>query len=137
MNAVKQKRAKKATFPVVIQHGRLVIGLFEMMFNVNSNFVYKAARYSRSLLGQITHESHFFDSFFLRKAKWSELVEKHKALIDGFKTRIFLNYLEKVYIPMSEHQQDFLDKECQEAAKEHPKQDLKPHDGLMPQGILN
>mmetsp|Transcript_17475 Transcript_17475/g.26940 ORF Transcript_17475/g.26940 Transcript_17475/m.26940 type:complete len:118 (+) Transcript_17475:264-617(+) len=85
----------KFHFPVTLRPGMAILGLFELVFQQRSDFIYKSGPGSKAIKG---------DSLFIRKLNWqrmvNELDEEKKSLFRPFKFHILQNYVKLIHSPI-------------------------------------
>ncbi len=71
------------------------MGLFEVSFEKRSQFIYRLK------------EKKEVEMFFIRKPTWNQLVnlvQNKRGIVEQFKTKLLLNYIDKVYLPIKGYQ---------------------------------
>ena len=102
-----EDNGKKFQFPVSVNAG-MPVGLYEIVFDVTSHFMYKTTDLDEIHAAQYSAENEksiaTTDCFFIRRRTWVELVNESDGLPNGLKKAIFQAYMEKVYFPMINYQ---------------------------------
>mmetsp|Transcript_25006 Transcript_25006/g.38820 ORF Transcript_25006/g.38820 Transcript_25006/m.38820 type:complete len:137 (+) Transcript_25006:330-740(+) len=95
-----KKKTPRFKFPCSLVPGQ-IMGLMEVHFGLNSQFIYKPHRQIEKTL----------DAFFIRKINWKKIQEETKDLVrvwDTFEKYILVDYITKIYIPISSFQEEIL-----------------------------
>jgi len=93
----------KFEFPLTIRPGQ-AIGLFELTFNQESSYIYRNAHDDSSVC------------YFVRLQNWHRLIQETDSLSDiskAFKKYALSDYLNKIYYPITLHQNQLVKKERQ------------------------
>ena len=81
---------RKYHFPLQFNESQ-PIGLYEVCFDQLSQYIYRL------------NDKGANDLLFVRKKNWNSMLKSVQCTMDKFKTKILVNYIDRVYLPMKEY----------------------------------
>ena len=91
----------KSVYPVILREGKVLFGLFEVMFDQPAFYNYKACRIQEKTKAHV--DERMVETYFIRKRYWQHIArdERNFKIMHGFKLHTLMAYLKFIHIPVS------------------------------------
>mmetsp|Transcript_32239 Transcript_32239/g.49336 ORF Transcript_32239/g.49336 Transcript_32239/m.49336 type:complete len:99 (+) Transcript_32239:2245-2541(+) len=93
-------------YMVTLKPGQAAIGMYEMMFDKQTSYSYRSGNFCEDFNNsrKIQFVTKMIDYYFIRKSNWLRILnmcdETEIEAIEGFKIRLLVNYIDKIYVPI-------------------------------------